>query len=369
MSWKSPSNQDQIRTRLQESVRFKLTAVALFFDDVHVCDLLSVWSDLLDAGLMAVCASRRTASSSGQIVSHSVFLACTSPIVLLHRTNPSPPLTSIPFDLLFINAFIPPTFEAIRAKQKGKRLLGTWWRAASAFYKLTPLLYGRKISSTRKPDSALSTLIWRILDIPFQMMFGAYDPSETQVRVPASDRTILLPIAERQGPNNGVFIRLDATGKPRTLDETLRLLKQDRAAREGGRDPIADYQVVWVPRFWRTRVYVMILSALASCSAVLAVGFFGTLVVGRLCTAWAFGNGVGDGRVHDGYSLVSRLVHLHLYFWNPYSQSIAESIQLQVSPRPNVPSFLRYVHEEHFHAENETFIKGLEIYINGLEIY
>jgi E3 ubiquitin-protein ligase MARCH6 len=223
-----------------------------------------------------------------------------------HLTS-SPPLSSVPFDLLFLHAVVPPSLESLRAKQRGKKFLNSWWKAVSRSFKLTDLLNGKRPSSTLRPESKLVLTLWAILDIPFQFVFGKYNTESTLARVPAHDRTALLSPAERKGSGNGVFIPLDDKGRPKTLEGKIKWLKQDRAAREAKRDPWKDYRVVWLPVYWRTRVHSLIFGAVGSCAAALAVVALVPLLVGRLFTAWLMGLWGGEvgAEMHDGYSLVS----------------------------------------------------------------
>lgn len=140
--------------------------------------------------------------------------------------------------------------------------------------------------------------IYPILDLPFQLLFGQYDKQQTDARVPGADQIVLLSPSQRK--RGGVFVPLDGAGAPHTEEDKLRLLKQDRAAREAGRDPKADYTVISLPRYWRTRIHVFILVALTAASLTMAIGFFTPLVIGREAMRMVFSE-----LPHDGYNLVS----------------------------------------------------------------
>jgi E3 ubiquitin-protein ligase MARCH6 len=139
---------------------------------------------------------------------------------------------------------------------------------------------------------------WSILDPFFQLIFGRYDPTATEARVPATDRVALLSQAERR--KHGVFIPLDSDGSPTTPEAKLALLKQDRRARQKNRDPRTDYQVIWLPSFWRTRIHAFVFSALTMAATLLALGFFGPLIVGRAVLGM-----VTAAPLHDGYSYLA----------------------------------------------------------------
>ena len=222
--------------------------------------------------------------------------------ILPLRMNNMSPISSVPFDLLFVHLAVPPLLESTRPKQRATKLWHMYWRATSLAFSLTSLLH-RKDSVGRRaavayPGPKILESLWPILDPLTQILFGRYDPTATYARVPASDQVALLPQSERK--NGGVFIPLDADGKPKTDEDKIRFLKQDRKARRMKRDPRADYTIVWLPQYWKTRVYAFIFSAITVSSASIAVVFFLPIVVGR--AAW--GMAVSEP-VHDGYTYVS----------------------------------------------------------------
>jgi E3 ubiquitin-protein ligase MARCH6 len=174
--------------------------------------------------------------------------------------------------------------------------MSRWWMITARAVNLGDMLTDWYHS--RKQESAIVLRAWQVLDSVAQMVLGRYNNGETLARVPASDSVILLRAEERNG--RGVFVRLDASGSPVTQDDKMMLLLQDRAARSKGRDPRKDYKMVWLPRYWRTRIHSVILSALVLSGTLVAMAAFGPLIVGRLTLDHAFGR-----PVHDGYSWVS----------------------------------------------------------------
>lgn len=138
-------------------------------------------------------------------------------------------------------------------------------------------------------------MTWLIIDAVCQALFGHYDNRATRARVPNNDRVELLPLTERR--REGMFIALDHKGSPMTEADKSRLLRQDRAARRAGRNPLKDYTVVTLPDYWRTRVHVLLALGLLSASAVTAALFFIPLAVGRLATSLLV-----DAPIFDGYN-------------------------------------------------------------------
>nr|XP_019047804.1 hypothetical protein I302_04422 [Kwoniella bestiolae CBS 10118]OCF26734.1 hypothetical protein I302_04422 [Kwoniella bestiolae CBS 10118] len=212
------------------------------------------------------------------------------------------PLTSIPFDLLFLHLVVPPTVTYIRPRHRFRKIMTLWWKTTIQLYRLNTLMARRTTTTDNtKLDTRPTKIekVWPILDPIYQVMFGKYKNESTKARVPASDQVILLPPAQRRA-EGGVFIALNEEGVPHTPEDKMRLLKQDRRAREAARDPHRDYEVIELPRYWRTRVHTFIGTTLVMAATVLAVSAFGPIVAGRLASRMV-GNGKGR-MVHDGYN-------------------------------------------------------------------
>ncbi|KLT41435.1 hypothetical protein CC85DRAFT_286468 [Cutaneotrichosporon oleaginosum] len=205
------------------------------------------------------------------------------------------PLSSVPFDILFLHLIIPPSWEMLYLPHRMRKLFVVWWGYAVKKLRLVSLIFGMEVRP--KPSSYGSHIAWLLADAACQFIFGRYDNRATRARVPASDRVELATLAERR--REGVFIPVDQRGAPRTEADRIRLLKQDFAARKAGRNPKADYTIVSLPDFWRTRVYALLAFMLFSASCVTAGLIFVPLALGRQATALWFG-----APVYDGYSWV-----------------------------------------------------------------
>ncbi|GMK59202.1 hypothetical protein CspeluHIS016_0702170 [Cutaneotrichosporon spelunceum] len=205
------------------------------------------------------------------------------------------PLSSVPFDILFLHLVIPPSWDMLYIPHRIRKLFVIWWGFAVRKLRLVSLIFGMEVRP--KPSSRASQWAWMVADAVCQVVFGSYDNRATRARVPASDRVELATLAERR--REGVFIPVDRNGAPRTQADQIRLLKQDRAARKAGRNPMDDYTIVALPEFWRTRVYALLVFMLFSAACVTAGVIFVPLAVGRQATASWFG-----GPVYDGYSWV-----------------------------------------------------------------
>lgn len=171
-----------------------------------------------------------------------------------------------------------------------------WWTFIVSSVDLSSLIFG--IQSRAYPQSKSSQAAWIVCDAICQFLFGRYDNRASRARVPNNDRLELTSPNERRREN--VFIPLDHTGAPKTEADKLRLLRQDRIARNAGRNPRTDYTTVMLPEHWRTRVYALLAIILLSAAALVVVVFFIPLAIGRQAAAFAF-----DGPIYDGYSWVS----------------------------------------------------------------
>ncbi|RXK38798.1 hypothetical protein M231_03974 [Tremella mesenterica] len=228
--------------------------------------------------------------------------------VLPLRTNGFEPLSSIPFDLLFLHIISPPLMEYLRPRARLRRLTQSFFRNLSSLFLLTPLIMSRNRLTRHLPlrgPFILERIVWPTLDFFFQRFLSPYDNSATAMRVPATDQVVLLPLLVRR--KAGVFVPVDEIGRPKTDEHKLNLLKQDRAARKANRDPVKDYNVVWLPKYWRTRVHVFIMMCIWASAVVVAVGLFAPLLVGRAALRLLW-----EEKVHDGYSLITGAIIIHL---------------------------------------------------------
>ncbi|KAL7421432.1 hypothetical protein Q5752_004318 [Cryptotrichosporon argae] len=232
-----------------------------------------------------------------------------------------PPISSVPFDLLFLHLGVPPLWTSLRLQDRCRIKFRSFYRNTVRLLNLSSLLlpysrrfaYFHRVQVALGPDGEMTATMLRkatvtdpadrVLDKAFaavdrvvQIIFGKYDASAALVRVPARDTVVLLPPTERRG----IFIRLDESGQPRTPEDKLQLLKQDRATREARREPIIDYQLVNLPAHWKTRIFVLMLASVVVVSATIATLTLGPLLVGRAAIAM-----LTPEPVHDGYSMLA----------------------------------------------------------------
>lgn len=216
----------------------------------------------------------------------------------------SGPISSTPFDYVLLLLVAPPMLNDIRFRHRIKKLLTLWWHSSSRAFNLTSVMFGPRMPLGHDHDEAESLpirLFWGALDVPFRAMFGPYFAGPTFARVPADDHVVLLPRTSGTG-REGALVPLTAHGTPRTRADKIRIIRQDLAAHRAKRDPKKDYVTVWLPRYWRTRVYVHILATAIAAGLAVGAAVFTPLLVGRGLMGMVF------GKVHDGYSMVSEAI-------------------------------------------------------------
>jgi E3 ubiquitin-protein ligase MARCH6 len=209
-------------------------------------------------------------------------------------------LSSVPFDLLFLHLVVPPTVKRLKLDKRAKKLWLKYWIMSTEAFCLSGLLRFTVRDWKVKEETGPRALerLWPILHPIVRFCFGPYRLEATQARVPAADTVAVLPLAERR--KGGVFIPLNEWGAPKTPEDKMRLLKQDRRARQLHRDPKYDYDVVWLPKYWQTRIYAYIFTTIAAVATVISLCFFVPLILGRFVL-----DPFGKNPLHDGYNFVS----------------------------------------------------------------
>lgn len=116
---------------------------------------------------------------------------------------------------------------------------------------------------------------------------------QTDNPIANSDQVVLLK------PRKNVFIPVDAMGIPKTNDDKVLLLMQNKAAHRAGRDPRKDYCMVYLPPFYRMRFWLFGLSLWTAICWAVVFTILIPVLVGRAATRHFIGRDV-----HDGINLV-----------------------------------------------------------------
>lgn len=205
----------------------------------------------------------------------------------------------MPFDLIFLHLVLPPSWEGLDLFRRSKKIFLYWWTWVVSALDLSSLIFG--IQGRARPQTQAAQTAWIVADAACQFIFGRYDNRATRARVPNNDRVELVSSTERRKEN--AFIPLDERGAPKTEEDKLRLLRQDRLARHAGRNPFVDFTTITLPEHWRTRVHALLAMILLSAATSVAGLFFVPLAIGRQAAGFLF-----DGPIYDGYSWVSIFV-------------------------------------------------------------
>ncbi|ORY29145.1 hypothetical protein BCR39DRAFT_532887 [Naematelia encephala] len=231
------------------------------------------------------------------------------------------PISSIPFDLLFIHLAIPPSIKALRLQRRLRFLWRYLFRRAVALFGLTDLVYGkRKVGQLPDitPPAWLETL-WKPADFIYRTFVEIYDPIQGgSVRAPSSNVTF-ENLHGRKPDKRGAFIALDESGSPKSQEDKIRLLRQDRLTRSKARDPKKDFTVLEIPPYWLARVWALIYLTLISLGIGIGVVTLLPVVLGRA----AF-DILGVKQLHDGYSFFAGCYIL--YFIAKISRAVGKYV-------------------------------------------
>lgn len=267
--------------------------------DLYICTVVLVWLDGLGFGLSAF--RQSPAFAIGNLVRSPTLRIVTSS----ELTADSGPISSVPFDLLFVHLVIPPSIMAFRPKKMLKKVWNFCWRGTCRAFRISSIMYGTKRHEEIAGGNAILERIWPILDPICKGIRGKYNNASGDARVPSSDR---IAFAYRQnGAKWPAFIHLDESGVPKSEADKIRLLRQDRAARKKGRDPKKDYRIVWLPPYWLTRLWALLVVTMVGCGFGLAVTVVVPLLVGRAAMDLVFGE-----ELHDAYNVVCLSVYMFL---------------------------------------------------------
>ena len=217
-------------------------------------------------------------------------------------------LSSVPFDVLFLFVIAPAMLRLCRPMDRCRRLFDKFWSRSVSLLCLSSLVQDGMYPVEQSAPSHSSRIFWSTVSFFIRHMLSDYNPKATYARVPNRDQLKLLPNPDRRP---GTFILLDPLGTPQSREDKLRLLKQDQAAKNAGRDPEKDYAMVWLPQWWQARIYGLIFLALSFATAFLAIGFFGPILIGRLAIQYVSGKDLHDGYAYVGFAICDCELETH----------------------------------------------------------
>ncbi|THU92959.1 hypothetical protein K435DRAFT_967467 [Dendrothele bispora CBS 962.96] len=223
------------------------------------------------------------------------LLAVGSRLILPFRWKTREPLSSIPLDLIFLHITLPYTVSYFRPRKSLKKFATLVWKALAKRLRLSSYFFGG-----RHPGEEYTPQTWtlrRVLNLGSGTAEDAptkgddYDGSFR--RVPATDH-IALP------KDMTATVEVNVDGEP-VGDAARRLMnQQDLEAQKAKRNVKDDYMVVYIPPYFRYRIFAF-LTLLWICGAVcLGLGVAIPIGIGR-----GFFNLILKREVHDGYSMIA----------------------------------------------------------------
>ena len=203
--------------------------------------------------------------------------------------RPREPLSTVPYDLVFMHLILPYTIHYFRPRTAVRQLGAVLWKRLSRSLRVSSYMFGER------------HLAEEVASKPF-FNFGSKSaaPSVTQEapreggwrRVPANDNVAIV-----RGTRATVEVNED--GKP-ISDAEDRLLKlQNAEAERQKRNVDEDYTVVYIPPHFKYRIVIFILAVWSVCCVTVAAMLAGPVLLGR-----RFFLLFTTREVHDGYSFV-----------------------------------------------------------------
>ena len=190
----------------------------------------------------------------------------------------------IPIDLIIFRVFLPATFSVLRLRRIGRQGIKSFWMDVSRLCRLSSFMLGK-----RAPEEEKGVPFWKkaeeepgLNDMPID---GHY------YRVPATEHTLVLDGQPEQ-------IETDADGVGLNESDRALVELQIIAARKFGRDPLADYKVIFYPTHFKLRLAAFFICLWSASAAVVWVAGVLPIRIGRLALARLFG--LRD--IHDAYS-------------------------------------------------------------------
>ncbi len=223
------------------------------------------------------------------------------PSLLPLRWTFQSPISQIPADLLMLLFVIPHHLGKVRLDQHFREYCRFLWAKLAKGFRLSSYMRGTRYIEQETPGRVEETLLRMHFSLKsrWSKSLGREPPKwttyeGTTMRVPYVDQVVLIR------PRRAVFIPVDEQGMPKSDEDKITALKQDRAAVKAHRNPAQDYCMVYLPPFYRERFWAFgcLLWTTVAFSLVMAACL--PLAVGR-----AVLSKVSSEDLHDGYSFVS----------------------------------------------------------------
>jgi E3 ubiquitin-protein ligase MARCH6 len=199
------------------------------------------------------------------------------------------PLSTVPYDLVFMHLILPYTIHYFRPRTAVRQIGTVFWKWLSRELRVSSYMFGERHPA--EETGAKGFFSFRSKDTvdsgtPEERREGGWR------RVPANDNVAIV-----RGMRATVEVNED--GKP-INDAEGRLLKlQNEEAERHKRNIYEDYAVVYIPPYFKYRIFIFILAVWSVCCMTIAAMLAGPVLLGR-----RFFLLFTTREVHDGYSFV-----------------------------------------------------------------
>ncbi|KAF7317716.1 RING-CH-type domain-containing protein [Mycena kentingensis (nom. inval.)] len=209
--------------------------------------------------------------------------------ILPFRWRNREPLSDVPIDLIFLHLALPYTMHYLRPRTAVKRVSKAIWTFLASRLRLSSYFFGgRYPSEERTPKSWTAWLFQRGDDLKDDAVVR----DGTFRRVPATDN-IALPREMRATAG------VTENGEPIDEDTRELMLQQNEEAIKAKRNPLEDYVIVYLPPYFRYRVFAFINILWVLGAIFLGIAFALPIQLGRGFFALFMSK-----QVHDGYSFI-----------------------------------------------------------------
>lgn len=204
-------------------------------------------------------------------------------VLIYHSRHRSEPLSNVPIDLLFLHLVLPQTMHHFRPKRAVRNWATRIWKFFARWFRLTSYFFGG-----RHPEEEIPSRQWW-----FGQTSVAGDAFEGSFRrVPATDYIAL-------GRDVRATARVNEDGSPFDEEAASLIEQQNREAEKAQHDPSKDYMIVYLPPYFRYRLFAFMLSMWTTCAIMFGFAVAFPIQLGRSVFSV-----FTPREVHDGYSLL-----------------------------------------------------------------
>jgi len=203
-----------------------------------------------------------------------------APTLLPLRWKPREPLSTVPYDLVFLHLVLPYTIHYFRPRKATNEIGVFLWQKLSPKFRLSSYMFGGRYPEEETPSKSFGGWV-----------FGTGTKGSWR-RVPASDNVAMVR-------NMRATAEVDEHGVPVNQKEQMMVTAQNAEAVRNKRNPEEDYTVVYIPPHFRYRIGLFILCVWSMCCLGIAALATVPVLLGR-----QFFSIFTSREIHDGYSFI-----------------------------------------------------------------